>query len=252
MKYLLVLVISIITTIVFAQKSDTISQIETNSLIVGTKLPEFEGVSLNNKVWNNELLKGKVVLINFWYIGCLPCMAEIKHFNELYTTYKVDDFIILSIGLNIRDDLVAFNGELDANPISKFRKILKVERINYEIIPACSDSLKRETYVNEDNNEVITLGQECEGINKDFIVKSFPTTILIDKKGVIKYKTSGFEFRTTISTDKSNYQEDKIDSNSTTQISLPGISGSIDLNSSENGQKTLTAIYKNIEQLLNE
>jgi thiol-disulfide isomerase/thioredoxin len=42
-------------------------------------------------------LKGKIVLIDFSYVGCLPCMQAIKPMNDLHEKYKNKEVAIVSI-----------------------------------------------------------------------------------------------------------------------------------------------------------
>ena len=40
--------------------------------------------------------KGKIVIINFWYTSCTPCVQELPHFDELYKKYS-DDVVVIAI-----------------------------------------------------------------------------------------------------------------------------------------------------------
>ena len=40
--------------------------------------------------------KGKVVIINFWYTSCTPCVQELPHFDSLYKKYS-DDVVVIAI-----------------------------------------------------------------------------------------------------------------------------------------------------------
>lgn len=51
-------------------------------------LPSFSLKTLDGKVINNESLKGKVVMINFWSITCGPCIVEMPELNELKAAHK--------------------------------------------------------------------------------------------------------------------------------------------------------------------
>jgi thiol-disulfide isomerase/thioredoxin len=44
---------------------------------------------------NTESLKGKVVVINFWYTTCGPCVAELPYFNQIANTYSDDVAVVI-------------------------------------------------------------------------------------------------------------------------------------------------------------
>ena len=44
---------------------------------------------------NTENLKGKVVVINFWYTTCGPCVAELPYFNQIASTYSDNVAVII-------------------------------------------------------------------------------------------------------------------------------------------------------------
>jgi len=55
-------------------------------------LPDIEGntISLSS-------LRGSCVLLDFWFIGCGPCLQSIPILNELQERYQNDNFIVLGI-----------------------------------------------------------------------------------------------------------------------------------------------------------
>jgi thiol-disulfide isomerase/thioredoxin len=59
-------------------------------------------------------LKGKVVLINLWFIGCPPCVTEIPMLNELQNELGAKGFVILSFG---RDDAQSIEEFRRENPM---------------------------------------------------------------------------------------------------------------------------------------
>ena len=44
---------------------------------------------------NTESLRGKVVVINFWYTTCGPCVAELPYFNQIANTYSDDVAVVI-------------------------------------------------------------------------------------------------------------------------------------------------------------
>jgi thiol-disulfide isomerase/thioredoxin len=51
---------------------------------VSHPLPEFFATDLDGRVWDNQKLAGKAVLINLWASWCLPCRTELPLLEELY------------------------------------------------------------------------------------------------------------------------------------------------------------------------
>lgn len=51
---------------------------------------------------SSKALKGKVVVLNFWYAGCPPCRAEAKYLNQVHDEYAGKD--VQFIGVNVRDE----------------------------------------------------------------------------------------------------------------------------------------------------
>jgi thiol-disulfide isomerase/thioredoxin len=72
----------------FGQTPAKISIIDFDSLIkvkanqLGKPFPHFVAANEKGKISNDSLI-GKVVLINFWFEGCHPCIAEFDALNEL-------------------------------------------------------------------------------------------------------------------------------------------------------------------------
>jgi peroxiredoxin len=55
-------------------------------------LQDIEGAS-----WTRSALKGKVVLVNFWGLSCVPCLAEMPALREAYQKFKNQGFVVLAI-----------------------------------------------------------------------------------------------------------------------------------------------------------
>jgi peroxiredoxin len=70
---------------------------ENKSLEVGAMAPAWTLSSTNGNSLSLSELKGKVVLIDFSYIGCLPCMQAIGPMNRLHEKYKDKAVQIVSI-----------------------------------------------------------------------------------------------------------------------------------------------------------
>ncbi len=120
--------------------------------------PTFSVTTLAGKPYDLAALRGKVVVLNFWFIGCAPCKAEMPGLNQLVAEFKGHDVIFLALALDPAEDLLDF---------------LKKTTFSYEVIP---DAGKL--------------------IEEQFKITSYPTHIIIDRNGAIEaIMTGGSEKR---------------------------------------------------------
>lgn len=61
----------------------------------------FSGKTADGKDLSSKSYLGKVVVVNFWYASCPPCIAEAPTLASLSTTYGSD---VQFIGVNVSDD----------------------------------------------------------------------------------------------------------------------------------------------------
>ncbi len=64
---------------------------------------EFSAEDTDGDAVSAADLRGKVVVLNFWYAGCPPCRAEAKYLNEVHDDYADSDDVAF-IGVNVRDE----------------------------------------------------------------------------------------------------------------------------------------------------
>jgi len=83
------------------------------SCLLGVKLPEFELKDMAGNTINTNNIKGKINIINFWFIKCRPCVAEIPALNTLVEKYNRLDINFLAISRDQPEQLKAF---LKAHP----------------------------------------------------------------------------------------------------------------------------------------
>lgn len=65
--------------------------------IIGTQLPAFEAKTVDGKPIDEQYFKGKLSIVNFWFIGCTPCVAEIPGLDKLAATYGNEKINYLAI-----------------------------------------------------------------------------------------------------------------------------------------------------------
>ena len=115
----------------------------------GTVAPVFEAPVIGGKTVNTGQLKGKVVVLNFWFIGCAGCITEMPKLNELAAKY----------GSNVDIEFIA----IAPNTEQELRDFLSRERFDYKMV-----------------------GQARSIINL-FAFKGFPRNIVIGRDGKIVY-----------------------------------------------------------------
>jgi thiol-disulfide isomerase/thioredoxin len=62
----------------------------------------FHAVTDRGDTVSSAALKGKVVVLNFWYAGCPPCRAETKYLDRSYRQFQGKD--VAFVGVNVRDE----------------------------------------------------------------------------------------------------------------------------------------------------
>ena len=67
----------------------------TSVLKVGNYIPAFEAMDMSGNKITSESLKGKVVLLNFWFTTCKPCIDEVPALNEVFDAYKNNPNVVL-------------------------------------------------------------------------------------------------------------------------------------------------------------
>jgi thiol-disulfide isomerase/thioredoxin len=82
----------------------------TDSIAALKKKPSlpFATKALDGKTYDLAKLKGKAVVLNFWFIGCPPCRAEIPGLNTLVQEYAKKDVVFLALALDDEKDLKEF------------------------------------------------------------------------------------------------------------------------------------------------
>lgn len=70
---------------------------------VGSKpaAPAVQYTSIKGEVTTQAALKGKVVLVNFWYPSCAGCVSEMPKLAETYRKYQPQGLAIVGVAMNI-------------------------------------------------------------------------------------------------------------------------------------------------------
>ncbi|MDF2187819.1 TlpA disulfide reductase family protein [Paraflavitalea sp. CAU 1676] len=115
--------------------------------------PDFTGYDLQGNKVTLATLRGKVVLINFWSIGCGPCIGEMPALNKLVEKYRGNsEVVFLAVTGDEKDKLQQF-----------FRK----RRFLYQVV------------------------QGAGRMQHDYEVESLPVHIVIGKEGQVVDRSTG-------------------------------------------------------------
>ena len=112
----------------------------------GKPLPEINYVDLEGKKYDSETIKGKILVLDFWFIGCTACVAEMPKLNKLKAQYSNRKDILFAA--------IAFDKE---NALKEF---MKKTDFHYDIISDTTSYLVKKI-----------------GIN------AFPTSVIINQEG---------------------------------------------------------------------
>jgi peroxiredoxin len=80
--------------------------------LLGKDAPAFRLADLEGKEYDNESLKGKIAVVNFWFLGCAPCRKEIPDLNRIKKRFENrDDIVFLAIALDNAEKIKKFISE---------------------------------------------------------------------------------------------------------------------------------------------
>jgi thiol-disulfide isomerase/thioredoxin len=66
-------------------------------VLLGRPAPQFSGKLLDDQEFSLDGLKGKVVLLDFWSMGCGPCLAAIPRIQGLATRYADKPVAVIGV-----------------------------------------------------------------------------------------------------------------------------------------------------------
>lgn len=71
---------------------------------VGEPFVDFEYSDINGNTWNNDILKGKVFVLNLWQSECGPCRREMPILSEWKSRFP--DVVFLSASRHNREEIL--------------------------------------------------------------------------------------------------------------------------------------------------
>ena len=118
--------------------------------------PLFSVVDVDGVKYDLSQLKGKVVVLNFWFIGCAPCKREVPELNALVEKYKTKDVVFLAF-------------EVNDNTAEKVKAVAR--GFNYTQIPST---------------------RKPGDVAAKYKIKTYPTSYVIDQAGIIRFGLAAY------------------------------------------------------------
>ena len=126
--------------------------------------PSFAAIAMDGTKIDTAELRGKVVVLNLWYINCPNCVDEIKLLNALVDEYE-DNKDVVFLGLA-------------ANPKTNLEKFLVKNPFKYQILP---------------DSQMIIVSKFGTPGNNGELGLPFPMHYVLDREGRIAAKAQGIK-----------------------------------------------------------
>jgi len=120
----------------------------------------FSLKSLDGKTVRLSELKGKVVVVDFWATWCGPCTASFPFLQQVYEKYKANPNVVI-LTLNTWERVTGAERE------ALVKKFMEENKYTFPVL-------------------------YDEGFVEKYGVEGIPTKFIIDKKGMIQFKSIGF------------------------------------------------------------
>jgi|GEM_PF-1501034 len=65
-------------------------------------------VTVDGRSMNQSELKGKIIVYNFWFVSCRPCVAEIPDLNRIAVKFRSDKIVFVGLTFDKADRIKAF------------------------------------------------------------------------------------------------------------------------------------------------
>lgn len=131
---------------------------ESKSFKTGKKFDSFSGYDMNGNLIDTKSLKGKVMVLNFWFTTCPPCKQERPYLNKIAESYKGDpNVVFIAIALDRKEQLETY---------------LRQNEFKYKVIP------------------------DGKKIADSYNVTAYPTQVIVDKDGKVAFSAVSYYYVT--------------------------------------------------------
>jgi peroxiredoxin len=131
--------------------------------LVGEEAPDFHITTIDGEKFKLSDNFGKVIVLDMMTTSCSACKSEMEHLRRIYERYSQEDVILVTISVDGGDS----NSEL------------------------------REYQSKYGDNW--TFARDTDGVSNKYNIRYTPTTVIIDKDGIIRYYHEGVSSFQTLS-----------------------------------------------------
>jgi peroxiredoxin len=130
---------------------------ENDVLKVESKMPDFEVTDIQGRKWKMKDLQDKIVIFNFWFVECAPCIQEMPSLNKLVEEYKNNSNVVF---------LSFSNSDKE-----KIKKLLKSKDFHYNHVSQ----------------------EQTKAFLEQWKIQIYPTNVIVNKGKIVFYKSGGIK-----------------------------------------------------------
>jgi len=165
------------------------------------QIPSVSLYNLNGDTINLlTLAKDKITFIDFWFVPCGPCFAEMNLLHKLYSKYK-DNSKVCFVTVTYTDSAfvrpLIENRNTDSNQTySYFKTLSRLDTFRLPVYFTKNAISKQTSFI----KSKFDFAGKGEGLSKDksqfpdqiFRFPAYPTILIFDKNGQLIYDKTGF------------------------------------------------------------
>jgi peroxiredoxin len=125
---------------------------QNDSELLNKPAPDFNLSDMHGQPCSLKDLKGKIVVLNFWFIACKPCVNEMPVLNGIKNKYDPTKIVFLALSLDNKDAVNTF---------------LQQHQFDYIQLP------------------------DAAAVHKKYHLNAYPVSIVINARGIVSFVQTG-------------------------------------------------------------